>query len=49
MTVFGWTDPKMSAHYVREANRKTLSRQAFKKQPGTKNPVPLHGAGEHVD
>jgi len=24
MAVFGWTDPKMAAHYVREANRKSF-------------------------
>jgi len=49
MAVFGWTDPKMAAHYVREANRKTLSRQAFEKQPGTKNPAPLRSAGKNVE
>jgi hypothetical protein len=24
MAMFGWTDPKMSAHYIAQANRKKL-------------------------
>jgi integrase len=48
MAVFGWTDPKMAAHYVREANRKMLSRQAFEKLSGTKSPAPLKSAGINV-
>jgi hypothetical protein len=49
MAVFGWKDSKMAAHYVREANRKKLSRQAFEKLSGTKSPAPLHGAGKKVE
>jgi len=49
MAVFGWKDPKMAAHYVQEANRKKLSRQAFEKLSRTKSPAPLHSAGKNVE
>ena len=49
MAVFGWKDSKMAAHYVREANRKKLSRQAFEKLSGTKSPAPLFGTGKKVE
>jgi len=29
MAIFGWTDPKMAAHYTRTANRKRLAAQAM--------------------
>ena len=31
MAIFGWTDPKMAAHYTRTANRKRLAAQAMEK------------------
>ena len=31
MAIFGWTDPKMAAHYTRTANRKRLAAQAMGK------------------
>ena len=31
MAIFGWTDPKMAAHYTRTANRKRLAAQAMSK------------------
>ena len=31
MAIFGWTDPKMAAHYTRTANRKRLAAQAMDK------------------
>ena len=31
MAIFGWTDPKMAAHYTRTANRKRLTAQAMTK------------------
>ena len=38
MAIFGWTDPKMAAHYTRTANRKRLAAQAMEKLQ----------AGEHL-
>src|SRR6185369_6020071 len=31
MAVFGWTDPKMAAHYTRTANRRHLAAQSIEK------------------
>jgi integrase len=44
MAVFGWTDPKMAAHYTRTANRRRLAAQAFEKlnSTGTSIPAPSH-------
>ncbi len=42
MAIFGWTDPKMAAHYVKAANRKRLAAQAMGKlnASGTSIPSP---------
>jgi integrase len=48
MAIFGWTDPKMAAHYTRTANRKRLAAQAMAKL-ATSIPAPSHpvrAAGE---
>lgn len=29
MAVFGWTDPKMAAHYTRTANRRRLAAESI--------------------
>jgi integrase len=44
MAIFGWTDPKMAAHYTRTANRKRLAAQAMEKlnASGTSIPAPSH-------
>jgi integrase len=42
MAIFGWTDPKMAAHYTRTANRKRLAAQAMEKLNGTSIPAPSH-------
>jgi integrase len=44
MAIFGWTDPKMAAHYVRAANRKRLAAQAMGKlnASGTSIPAPWY-------
>src|SRR5262245_317063 len=44
MAIFGWTDPKMAAHYTRTANRKRLAAQAMGKlnASGTSIPSPSH-------
>ena len=44
MAIFGWTDPKMAAHYVRAANRKRLAAQAMPKLnvSGTSIPAPSY-------
>jgi integrase len=45
MAIFGWTDPKMAAHYVRSANRKRLAAQAMQKLAnarGTSIPSPQY-------
>ena len=44
MAVFGWTDPKMAAHYTRSANRKRLAAQSIDKlnASGTFIPAPEH-------
>ena len=39
MAIFGWTDPKMAAHYTRTANRKRLAAQGMTKL-GTSIPAP---------
>jgi hypothetical protein len=31
MAIFGWTGPKMAAHYTRTANRRRLAAQAMEK------------------
>jgi hypothetical protein len=40
MAIFGWTDPKMAAHYTRTANRKRLAAQAMEKLSRTSIPAP---------
>jgi hypothetical protein len=44
MAIFGWTDPKMAAHYVKSANRKGLAARAMQKLNAgrTSIPAPLH-------
>src|SRR3546814_259649 len=44
MAIFGWTDPKMAAHYTRTANRKRLAAEAMGKlnAGGTSIPAPSH-------
>ena len=44
MAVFGWTDPKMAAHYTRTANRRRLAAQSIDKlnASGTSIPAPSH-------
>jgi hypothetical protein len=44
MAVFGWTDPKMAAHYTRTANRRQLAAQSIQKlnATGTSIPAPSH-------
>jgi integrase len=44
MAIFGWTDPKMAAHYTKTANRKRLAGEAMAKLNacGTSIPSPLH-------
>lgn len=41
MAIFGWTDPKMAAHYTRTANRRRLAAQAMDKL-ATSIPAPSH-------
>ena len=43
MAIFGWTDPKVAAHYTRTANRKRLAAQAMEKlnPSGTSIPAPV--------
>jgi integrase len=40
MAIFGWTDPKMAAHYTRTANRKRLAAQAMQKLNATGTSIP---------
>jgi len=44
MAMFGWTDPKMAAHYTRSANRKRLAVQSIEmlNASGTSIPAPSH-------
>jgi integrase len=44
MAVFGWTDPKMAAHYTRTADRRRLAAEAMDKlnASGTSIPAPSH-------
>ena len=44
MAVFGWTDPKMAAHYTRSANRKRLAAQSIDmlNASGTSIPAPSY-------
>ena len=48
MAVFGWTDPKMAAHYTRTADRKRLAAQSIDKlnASGTSIPAPKHPVRE---
>ena len=48
MAVFGWTDPKMAAHYTRTANRKRLAAQSIDmlNASGTSIPAPEHPVRE---
>jgi hypothetical protein len=43
MAVFGWTDPKMAAHYTRTANSRRLAAQSIGmlNASGTSIPAPL--------
>jgi hypothetical protein len=45
MAIFGWTDPKMAAHYTRTANRKRLAAQAMTKL-ATSIPAPCYPVRE---
>jgi len=40
MAIFGWTDPKMAAHYTRSANRKRLAAQAMEKLNASRTSIP---------
>ncbi len=40
MAIFGWTDPKMAAHYVKTANRKRLAAQAMQKLNAERTSIP---------
>jgi integrase len=40
MAVFGWTDPKMAAHYTRTADRRRLATDAVEKMNATRTPIP---------
>jgi hypothetical protein len=40
MAIFGWTDPKMAAHYVKTANRKRLATQAMQKLNTERTSIP---------
>ena len=44
MAVFGWTDPKMAAHYTRTANRRRLAADSIEKLNAreTSIPAPCH-------
>jgi integrase len=45
MAIFGWTDPKMAAHYTKTANRKRLAAQAMTKL-ATSIPAPCYQVRE---
>jgi integrase len=45
MAIFGWTDPKMAALYVKKANRKRLAARAMTKL-ATSIPAPCHQVRE---
>ncbi len=51
MAIFGWTDPKVAAHYVKTANRKRLAAQGMGKlnASGTSIPAPLHQVREKIE
>ena len=40
MAIFGWTDPKMAAHYSRAANRRKLAAQAIEKLNADRTSIP---------
>lgn len=40
MAIFGWTDPKMAAHYVKTANRKRLAAQGMQKLNTERTSIP---------
>ena len=40
MAIFGWTDPKMAAHYVKTANRKRLAAHAMAKLNAERTSIP---------
>ena len=44
MAIFGWTDPKMAAHYTRTANRRRLAADAMDKL-ATSIPSPCYAVG----
>jgi hypothetical protein len=37
MAMFGWTDPKMTAHYIAQANREKLGNQRHGKDRGVRS------------
>ena len=40
MAVFGWTDPKMAAHYTRTANRTRLAAQSIDMLNASRTSIP---------
>jgi hypothetical protein len=40
MAVFGWTDPKMAAHYTRSANRRHLAAQSIGMLNASRTSIP---------
>jgi integrase len=42
MAIFGWTDPKMAAHYTRAADRRRLAAQAIDKLNAGRTSIPAH-------
>ena len=40
MAVFGWTDPKMAAHYTRTANRRRLAADSIEKLNARETSIP---------
>ena len=40
MAVFGWTDPKMAAHYTRTANRRHLAAQSIGMLNASRTSIP---------
>jgi len=40
MAVFGWTDPKMAAHYTRTANRRRLAADSIEKLNASRTSIP---------
>lgn len=40
LAVFGWTDPKMAAHYTRTANRRRLAADSIEKLNASRTSIP---------